>query len=283
MAYGFNSSNKNPAYRRFDTDATTSVGQTVGRAAGTGIASTGKGIGARRRTQGMSAASDRLSALMKEQMGIELSDSSSRYSKETEEVDYYEDMEKWKLGIQRDTQVKGSKTKTDDTEEGDTPSEIFAELAEGLAKRTGDTEFVSSVERLAKKYNTTPNEVYAVIKGESNFDPKAGANSTFKSMFQIGPDAAKEAGIDYKKLGTMLPSEQVAAYDKYLSRWNYDGNEGLSLGLMQAAPGLAQSLKEAPLNTVVYSKDSKEWDANPGWRSDGDGPITIGSINNYYT
>ena len=75
MAYGFNSSNKNPAYRRFDTDATTSVGQNVGRAARIGIASTGKGIGARRRTQASPAASDRLSALMKEQMGKEPFDS----------------------------------------------------------------------------------------------------------------------------------------------------------------------------------------------------------------
>ena len=278
----FNPSNKNPSYRRFQTDATSSVGQTVGRAAGTGIASTGKGIGARRGTSGRLAASEKLSSVMKQSMGIELDTKSNRYEKEPE-TNYLDDMELMKFQIQQDTRVKGSKTEADDTAEGSTPNEVFNDLAQKLAERTGDTEFMSSVERLAKKYNTTTNEVYAVIKGESNFDPEAGANSTFKSMFQIGPEAAKEAGIKYGKLATMSPSEQVAAYDKYLSRWDYDGSEGLSLGLMQAAPGLAQSLKGSPSDTVVYSEGSKAWEANPGWRSDGDGPITIGSIDNYYT
>ena len=278
----FTPSNNNPSYRRFQTDATSSVGQTVGRASGTGIASTGKGIGARRGTQSSLAASDRLSSLMKENMGFELDTKSNRYEKEPE-TNYLDDMELMKFQIQQDTRVKGSKTEADDTAEGSTPNEVFNDLAQKLAERTGDTEFIGSVERLAKKFNTTTNEVYAVINGESGFDHRAGEGKTFLGLTQMGPKAAKDAGVDYEGLKTASPSEQIAALDSYLSFWNYDGKEGLSLGLMQAAPGLAQSLKGSPSDTVVYSEGSKAWEANPGWRSDGDGPITIGSIDNYYT
>ena len=209
----FTPSNNNPSYRRFQTDATSSVGQTVGRAAGTGIASTGKGIGARRGTQSSLASSNRLSSLMKENMGFELDTKSNRYEKEPE-TNYLDDMELMKFQIQQDTRVKGSKTEADDTAEGSTPNEVFNDLAQKLAERTGDTEFIGSVERLAKKFNTTTNEVYAVIKGESNFDPEAGANSTFKSMFQIGPDAAKEAGIDYVVRGMEKPSDHCPIFTK---------------------------------------------------------------------
>ena len=278
----FNPSNNNPSYRRFQTDAISSVGQTVGRAAGTGIASTGKGIGARRGTSGRLAASEKLSSLMKENMGFELDTKSNRYEKEPE-TNYLDDMELMKFQIQQDTRVKGSKTEADDTAEGSTPNEVFNDLAQKLAERTGDTEFIGSVERLAKKFNTTTNEVYAVINGESGFDHRAGEGKTFLGLTQMGPKAAKDAGVDYEGLKTASPSEQIAALDSYLSFWNYDGKEGLSLGLMQAAPGLAQSLKGSPSDTVVYSEGSKAWEANPGWRSDGDGPITIGSIDNYYT
>jgi len=283
MSKGFKSSRGNPAFSRFNTDATSSVGATAGRAAGLGASSTGRGSASRMATQRSILNDEEATEKFEERLGEIYKRPITSASNDTEDLDYGLEMEEYKRLIQENTIVKGSSSQTDDTSEVSTPSKIFDDLAQKLAERTGDTEFIGSVERLAKKFNTTTNEVYAVIKGESNFDPKAGANSTFKSIFQFGPDAAKEAGIDYKKLGTMLPSEQVAAYDKYLSRWNYDGNEGLSLGLMQAAPGLAQSLKEAPLNTVVYSEGSKQWEANPGWRSDGDGPITIGSIDNYYT
>ena len=56
----------------------------------------------------------------------------------------------------------------------------------------------------------------------------------------------------------------------------YDGTQ--SLAVLQAAPGY----RNAPLNTVIYKKNSKEWQQNPGWRPSNNGDITGQSIDDYY-
>ena len=283
MSRGFKSSRGNPAFSRFNTDATSSVGATAGRVAGLGASSTGRGSASRMATQRSILNDEEATEKFEERLGEIYKKPITSASNDTEDLDYGLEMEEYKRLIQENTIVKGSSSQTDDTSEVSTPNKIFDDLAQKLAERTGDTEFIGSVERLAKKFNTTTNEVYAVINGESGFDHRAGEGKTFLGLTQMGPKAAKDAGVDYEGLKTASPSEQIAALDSYLSFWNYDGKEGLSLGLMQAAPGLAQSLKGSPSDTVVYSEGSKAWEANPGWRSDGDGPITIGSIDNYYT
>jgi hypothetical protein len=51
---------------------------------------------------------------------------------------------------------------------------------------------------------------------------------------------------------------------------------------MQAAPGKAKRLKGKPSSTVVYAVGSDAWKENPAWRSSKNGPITLGSLKNYY-
>lgn len=166
------------------------------------------------------------------------------------------------------------------------------ESAIKLQRESGDENFVDSVEKLAEKYNVTTNEIYAIIQGESKFDPTSVNNLGYKTMFQFGKDAITDinkftdANVDYDTIEKLSPSEQVALYDKHLERWGYDGS--VPLALMQAAPALANSMKGKPDSTIVYSKNSKSkkyrdaWNANPAWRTSKDGPITLGSLKAYY-
>ena len=157
----------------------------------------------------------------------------------------------------------------------------FSKQISGLVKASGDDEFPEAVEMFAEKFDITPNEVYAVINGENkdwayNKTNKGG----YKGLFQIGKTAAEEAGIDYKSIANKSPTEQLALYDTYLTRWNYDNN--IPLGLYQAAPGLASELKDQSDDTIIYAKGSPAWKKNKGWRSAGNGAITKGSIISYY-
>lgn len=164
---------------------------------------------------------------------------------------------------------------------GDSGLLSFEELATKVQRDANDPEFKDSVERLAEDFNITTREIYSVINGENKDWSWTTTNKLgYKGLFQIGKTPAEEAGIDYEALTTLKPSEQVAEYRKYLERWGYDGS--VPLAVMQAAPGKAKSLKGKPSSTVIYAKNSKEWKANPGWRSEGNGPITLGSLKGYY-
>lgn len=167
---------------------------------------------------------------------------------------------------------------------GDSGTLSFEENATKLQRESGDGEFKDSVQRLADKYDITTREVYAVINGENRDWSWNTTNSLgYKGLFQIGKTPASEAGIDYNNLTNMTPSQQVSEYDKYLSRWEYDGS--IPLAVMQAAPGKAKSLKGKSDNTIVYPVDTdpeSAWSRNPGWRKGKNGPITLGSLKNYY-
>jgi soluble lytic murein transglycosylase-like protein len=139
-----------------------------------------------------------------------------------------------------------------------------------------NTGFTSAVDALASKYNISADEVYSVIQGESAFNPTAQNASGATGLFQFIPSTAEELGTTTEAILRMSPVEQVALYDKYLQRWEYTGDN--RLGIMQAAPAFASRAS----GDTIYDTDSAAWRQNPGWRSLGDGPITVESINSYY-
>mgnify|MGYP003632085514 CR=1 FL=1 len=249
----------------------------------------GKGLGARLSTKA-SVATSRARTAYSEGRIEDAMQSTSKATKAKEEIDIGLEMDGWIAGIRNNTQLSEETEEvtpevtqaapTSTTQES--PNLDLSELANKLAKSTNDPTFISAVKDLAKKYNTTPSKVYGIINVESVWDPTVINERGYSGLFQIGEEPAGEAGIDYDNLSTMTPTQQVAAYDKYLSRWNYDGS--VSLGLMQAAPGLASRLKGSPPDTVVYAVDSKEWKANRKWRSgpEGKGPVTLGSLDKVY-
>ena len=164
---------------------------------------------------------------------------------------------------------------------GDSGTLSFEEKATKLQRDANDPDFKATANALAKKYNIPVSELYGVIDGENrNWDWTVTNDLGYRGLVQIGKTPASEAGIDYYTLDKKKPSEQLKEYDKYLSRWNYDGS--VPLAIMQAAPGKAKSLKGKPDNTVIYSVNSEEWAANPGWRKGKNGPVTLGSLRDYY-
>ena len=100
------------------------------------------------------------------------------------------------------------------------------------------------------------------------------------------PTTARELGARTDEIYYMSADQQLALYDRYMSKWLGDGGEvgPGTLGMLQAAPALAN----ASDNRVVYAQGSKEWEQNPGWRPkdnkdpDRRGDITVGSIKQYY-
>ena len=141
----------------------------------------------------------------------------------------------------------------------------------------GDLEFEDAVDRLLAKYpGMEKSELYRVIKKESGWDPTVVNEYNMAGLFQISPDSAKMLGTTTEEIAMMSPSEQVDLYGRYLETWNYTPD--YSLGLMQAAPALAGSGPD----TVVYKKGSKAWEANPAWRPEDGGDITVASINRFY-
>ena len=277
----FKSSRGDPSYSRFRTEAFSNVGSTS-----SGVASSGPGLAARtkaqNRTRSMSLSGNQEQADLREIILSEPTDSPNV----ARDVDYsremVSDMEAWKKAIQDETQINDDPVEPESTPEAPTPNESFATLAEKLAKSANDPTFVNAVKDFSKKYNTTPDKVYGIINVESAWDPTVINEGGYSGLFQIGEDAARDAGIDYASLSTMTPTQQVAAYDKYLKYWKYDGS--VSLGLMQAAPGLAKRLKGSPPTTVVYTVGSDAWNANPKWRSgaEGKGPVTMASLDKVY-
>lgn len=157
-------------------------------------------------------------------------------------------------------------------EEGGEDSTIFQQAEDLL----GNEAFVENLQYFKDKHGVSEVELFNIIKGESNFNPKAQNKGTKAAgLFQFIPTTASELGFTVDEIIDMEPAEQLMVYDQYLDRWGYKG-EGL--GIMQAAP----AFRSAADGDTIYDVGTAAWEANPGWRSGGTGPITKASINNYY-
>jgi hypothetical protein len=145
-----------------------------------------------------------------------------------------------------------------------------------IAHLEKDPAFQEKLSEMIEKYpRLTKDEIYRVIKGESNGNTQAlHQKSNAAGLFQFMPFVALELGTSTNEILNMSATEQLNIYDKYLQRWNYRGG---SLAIMQAAPAMANKGD----NHIVYAKDTPAWQQNPGWR-DQNGDITIASIDRYY-
>lgn len=158
-------------------------------------------------------------------------------------------------------------------------SDVMSRLAkpEKAEALKADPAFAERLSIMMEKYpGLTENEIFKVIEGESSYNPKAVSGAGAVGLFQIMPEVAGELGFTTDEIKSMQPAEQLAVYDAYLSRWDYDGSFGL--GIMQAAP----AYRKASPDTVIYKKGSKEWKQNKVWRSFDNGDITKESIEAYY-
>lgn len=143
-----------------------------------------------------------------------------------------------------------------------------------------DKDYIAAVNSFAQKYNVSPDTMYRMAKGEASFDPKA-ITGSYMGLYQIHHSVLRDLGIDPQAYLNMSRAQQVGVFEKYLGTVGYkpgDGDDQLMLTL----PFGARSIRQADPSHVVWTKGSPEWNQNPGWRSPGNGPITVGSALAYY-
>lgn len=157
--------------------------------------------------------------------------------------------------------------------------------------------------RKTSGWNISDKEFYDMMFKESSFLTGAISPENAVGLFQIMPKTLDDLNVWRKKhnaapiegrlvsSGTdtytpedilnMKPADQLKLYADYMRMKNFNP-QTQPLALLQAAPAYLPNFDKLPPDTVIYKKNSRAWEKNPGWRSANNGPITLGSLMAFY-
>ncbi|MGN0192639.1 MAG: lytic transglycosylase domain-containing protein [Candidatus Gastranaerophilaceae bacterium] len=104
-----------------------------------------------------------------------------------------------------------------------------------LKYEPGVKPFLNTIKRKAAKYGVDWRLIVAMVKHESNFDPKAGSSAGARGLMQLMPETAKDLGC----MDPTDPEANLEAGIKYIAQQlkNFNGDIKLALAAYNAGPG----------------------------------------------
>ncbi|MEI7988305.1 MAG: lytic transglycosylase domain-containing protein [Chloroflexota bacterium] len=135
--------------------------------------------------------------------------------------------------------------------------------------------FAEIISEVSKRYNVDPHLVQAVVKAESNFDPKAQSSAGATGLMQLMPGTAADLGVS----NAYDPKQNIEGGVRYLRMLldRYQGDISKALAGYNAGPGAVDQYNGVPpyaetqtyVNRVLnyYDNYSDDGTSEHTWRA----------------